>query len=76
MPVSVPPPQAKGDPRNKGAGAGCWNWMSYDDDPLFDTRQGYEIGMVANLVNDLQNAVDQATSAASPPEEVMEGEGE
>ena len=52
--------------------------MSYDDDPLFDTRQGYEIGMVANLVNDLQNAVDQATSAdvASPPEEVMEGEGE
>jgi len=29
-------PQAKGNVN--GAGVGCWNWVSYDDDPLFDTR--------------------------------------
>ena len=28
-------PQAAG---SASAGEGCWNWASYDDDPLFDTR--------------------------------------
>ena len=55
---------------------GCWNWVSYDDDPLFDTRQGYEIGMVANMLNDLQHAVNKAVraDAAVTPAEVEEEE--
>jgi len=63
-------PQAKGT--YEGAGVGCWNWVSYDDDPLFDTRDGYEAGMVASLLSDLQAAVDGATTAAAntTPDEV------
>mmetsp|Transcript_4777 Transcript_4777/g.10319 ORF Transcript_4777/g.10319 Transcript_4777/m.10319 type:complete len:99 (-) Transcript_4777:221-517(-) len=47
-------------------GEGCWNWASYEDDPLFDTRRGVQLQTVANLVNHLQQALATAPAAVAP----------
>jgi len=60
--VIVVYPQAKGNA--DGQGVGCWNWYDYTVDKWFDTQYGYELGTVANLLNDLQRAVSGATKVA------------
>ena len=50
-------PQTAG---SKAAGDGCWNWISYKNDPWFDTRWGLQLGTVANLLIDLPNALQNA----------------
>jgi len=50
-------PQAQGD---AAIGNGCWNWAIYAEDPLFDTRDGVQLGMVHRLVEDLPNALRNA----------------
>ena len=52
-------PQAAG---SASAGEGCWNWASYDDDPLFDTKHGAELTTIVHLVNDLQGALERGQS--------------
>ena len=44
------------------AGEGCFNWASYDDDPLFDTRRGTQLSTVVNLVNGLGDAWQRSRS--------------
>ena len=55
--------QARGD--SAVGGAGCWNWVSYEDDPHFDTQRGFQIGTVANLLRDLPRAVGRAITSPS-----------
>jgi poly(3-hydroxybutyrate) depolymerase len=40
-------PQVAG---SDNAGTGCWNWSEYEEDPNFDTRQGYQLATVNNVV--------------------------
>ena len=59
-------PQAAG---SEDIGEGCFNWASYEDDPLFDTKHGVELNTVVALVNDLPNALyGNATRAWSAHE--------
>ena len=50
-------PQAAG---SKDIGEGCFNWASYEDDPLFDTRLGVQLNTVINLLNDLRGALNHS----------------
>ena len=43
-------PQAAG---SVSSGEGCFNWASYEDDPLFDTARGVQLQTVSRLVADL-----------------------
>lgn len=47
-------PQARGDERT---GRGCWNWESYMDDPLFDTRESIQLRAINNLIIHIDTAV-------------------
>lgn len=47
-------PQAGG---SDSIGEGCWNWASYADDPLFDTRGGIQLNTVISLVDDIDHAL-------------------
>mmetsp|Transcript_129729 Transcript_129729/g.258818 ORF Transcript_129729/g.258818 Transcript_129729/m.258818 type:complete len:358 (-) Transcript_129729:163-1236(-) len=51
-------PQAGGNP---AIGTGCWNWLKYHGDPLFDTRHGAQLLTVLSLVEDLPGALLNAT---------------
>ena len=48
-------PQAAG---SDDVGEGCFNWASYEDDPLFDTRLGVQLNTVVDLLNDLKRALN------------------
>lgn len=48
-------PQAAG---SEDIGEGCFNWASYEDDPLFDTRLGVQLNTVQNLLDDLSGALN------------------
>lgn len=50
-------PQAAG---SQDLGEGCFNWASYEDDPLFDTRLGVQLNTVINLLNDLPAALNHS----------------
>lgn len=50
-------PQAAG---SVDIGEGCFNWASYEDDPLFDTRLGVQLNTVVNLLDDLPNALNSS----------------
>ncbi len=47
-------PQAKG---TEETGTGCWNWAFRRDDPYFDTKLSMQLGMVANVLKDIDNAL-------------------
>lgn len=51
-------PQAAG---SATSGEGCFNWASYEDDPLFDTRLGVQLNTVLNMLADLPNALRNDT---------------
>ena len=64
-------PQAAG---SVSSGVGCWNWASYEDDPLFDTQHGVQLQTVVKLVDNLGDAlVDSQAALDYPP---GEGRGE
>ena len=60
-------PQARG---SKAVGTGCWNWVSYKNDPQFDTKLGRELRTVTNIAADLAHALAAAAvtqGEALPP---------
>ena len=61
-------PQAAG---SDDVGEGCFNWASYEDDPLFDTRLGVQLNTVVDLLNDLKRALNH-TWWASDGEVVLD----
>ena len=42
------------------SGVGCWNWASYEDDPLFDTQRGVQLQTVLKLVDRLDDSLPAA----------------
>ena len=67
-------PQAAG---SVSSGVGCWNWASYEDDPLFDTQHGMQLQTVLKLVDELPSALPAAhavNSSDTPPGEAAAAE--
>jgi len=62
-------PQAAG---SIDIGEGCFNWASYEDDPLFDTRLGVQLNTVVNVLNDLKHALNHSRWGAASLTPVME----
>ena len=72
--LHVPPdiiilyPQASGD---LTTGVGCWNWDAYNDDPLFDTKQGVQLATVNAMAIQIRRVLEQAKvlpwSSDGPP---------
>ena len=62
--VVVVYPQAAG---SRDIGEGCFNWASYEDDPLFDTRLGVQLNTVINLLDDLRAALNHTWASSLPP---------
>lgn len=59
-------PQAAGSVES---GVGCWNWASYEDDPLFDTKHGVQLQTILKLVDHLPDDLPNAQRGDSPPSE-------
>jgi len=51
-------PQTAG---SKASSVGCWNWEAYNDDKLFDTREGMQLKTVMTIVEDLDESVGGST---------------
>jgi len=60
-------PQARGD---NAVGVGCWNWVSYEDDPYFDTQWGVQLGTVVRMAADLRSALLSNSTYTSSKDEV------
>ena len=58
-------PQAAG---SDSSGEGCFNWASYEDDPLFDTRYGVQLNTVMAMLADLPTALANSSRLVRPGE--------
>ena len=63
-------PQAAGSIES---GEGCFNWASYTDDPLFDTRLGIELTVVRSMVADLPGAINRSNAFGLVPPGRVDG---